>query len=127
MKLRFTLRRLMLFIAVIAIYLGTGVGGYRAHLRQLQREAQMIYDRQLRDNEFEIAFAEKTGGTPSITRLLPGGPRCHVDYCIPIVPGVCFVQSGWGVHSLCAREGTKIVIFYGTGSFTLMELMTAVA
>lgn len=62
-------------------------------------------------------------GLPPIYRLRAGGPKSAVAWCFPILPGVLLAKSSYNVGPLYAQGGQKIVIYYGVGSFTLLELV----
>jgi hypothetical protein len=106
-KRRFWLRAGFLLV----LYLVTWVGGWAAHAWDLEAEAQRIWA-ELNRQRFLADF----------TVLREGGPRTHVDWCFPVLPGLLVAKSWYSVSPGSERGGVKLVLFFGIGSAELMEI-----
>jgi len=54
--------------------------------------------------------------------LRPEGPASDVNWCLPLLPGVLLADSAYFIGPIYAKRTTKIVVYYGVGSFTALEL-----
>ena len=117
-----TKRRIL--ITVVAAYLVTWVGGWIAHVREMENLARQKYSRAEVHNA-EAIEAERLN--PIVDRaypieLRPEGPASDVNWCLPLLPGVLLADSAYFVAPMYAKGTTKIVVYYGRGSFTALEL-----
>ena len=113
-------RRKKLLIVGALLYAVTWVGGWRAHAREVAEEAKRRYGQAVAQNN-------KIAGGPSIDagleiELSVDGPRSGVDWCVPLLPGVLLADSYYVVGPLYGEGQTKLVLYYGFGSWTLFEL-----
>lgn len=108
--------RWIIIVDLVALYIHTWFGGQQAHQREMRARASQNFDAALRINENSMA-----NGSGPLIKLLPS-PRSKVEWCFPILPGVLYAHSWYSVGPLSAGGGDKIVIYYGFGSFTLLEL-----
>ncbi len=109
---------------IIYLYLFTWVGGWIVASRQIKSEATAIYEKGLKVYFERVLYYEKRG---SITHRLPynpAGPTASVKWCVPLLPGILLMDSGYCIGPLWAKSGTKIVFFYGFGCIELVYLYT---
>ncbi len=115
-------RHARIITVIIAAYLVTWIGGWFAHQREMSVLAQRLYNDAERTNAKFIEWERQGAGKVKPIELLPGGPKAGVNWCFPILPGVLVVDSSYVVGPIFGKGTTKIVLFYGFGSITLMEL-----
>lgn len=117
-----TKRRIL--ITIVAAYLVTWVGGWIAHVREMENLARQKYSRAEVHNA-EAIEAERLN--PIVDRAYPielrrEGPASDVNWCLPLLPGLLLADSAYFVGPMYAKGTTKIVVYYGVGSFTALEL-----
>ncbi len=101
-----------LFAAVVPIlYAVTWIGGYFSHVQELAAEAAINYAYVQKVN------AERDAGIA----LNADGPHTGINWCVPVLPGVLIVDSYSINGPLAGRGSSKLVLFYGFGSFVLDE------
>lgn len=54
----------------------------------------------------------------------PRGPRVHVDFALPVLPGVLLVTNGYTIGPLWGRGQVTFFLYYGFGVCRLFEFMT---
>ncbi len=113
------MRRRGVLIVVVALYAVTWVGGWRSHEREIAAFARHRYDSAISMNAKLAQHASEKGYS---IKLRAGGPSSGVEWCIPIVPGLCLANSYYVVGPLYAAGTTKLVLFYGVGSITVCNL-----
>lgn len=107
---------------IIVAYLVTWIGGWYAHQREMSALAQRLYKGAEANNAQQIEWEREGRGKAMPIKLLPGGPKAGVNWCFPLLPGVLVVNSSYVVGPIFGKGTTKIVLFYGLGSITLVEL-----
>jgi len=110
-------------VIIVALYAVTWIGGWAMHDHEVKALAQRLYDDANQHNrEIEQAFrAEGVEGDWGIT-LREGGPAANVNWCIPILPGVLIADSYYVIAPLWGQGGVKVVVYYGFGTITILEL-----
>jgi hypothetical protein len=116
-------------VVLAALYVHTFVAGRNAHQREMRAKAERLYARAARLEVDEANWNRELGHPVSArsTRLHPRGPSSGVDWCVPILPGVLLANSYYSVGPLNGSGGQKIVVYYGAGSITVLELLRWVA
>src|SRR5688500_7844468 len=117
-----TIRGLMAMTGVIAVYVVTWIGGYLAHGRVVGMVRVLTYKQFAYRNSEAEAIEAESGFKEFGAKIHDGGPRTGIAWCIPVLPGVLLVNSYRSVGPLYGSGGTKTVVFYCAGSFTLCEL-----
>ena len=117
-------RKLLVGILVAALYLVTWFNGCASHTRALREHARRLYDETIEHDLALARFAAENGLTHSPTELRRNGPRVGVEWCLPVLPGVLLADSWYLNGPLFAEGSWKIVLYYGFGSATLIELTT---
>lgn len=105
----------LLFI-IVAAYDVTWIGGWHFHWKEISTEAQLRYDRTRALNAKWKEISDDQ------VELRHGGPQYGVDWCVPILPGVLLADSFYVVGPLYGKGGLKLVLYYGFGTLTLLEL-----
>lgn len=118
-------RRTRNSLILLASYLITWAGGWRAHSREMASRATHLYQRveveKARFLEWQrqgLVAADEVYST----ELLPGGPTSLVNWCLPILPAVLLADSEYEVGPHYGRGSAKIVFYFGAGSVTLLDL-----
>jgi hypothetical protein len=105
--------RHIVLVVIVLLYTATWVGGYYFHVQQLAATAEYLYANGKR---------QQTTTTANGAIVSPDGPTVKVVWCVPILPGLLFVNSYYEIGCLWAQGGMKIVFFYGCGAKTLRDL-----
>ncbi|MCP4608720.1 MAG: hypothetical protein GY845_08395 [Planctomycetes bacterium] len=112
-----TIKRKVISIVVILLYVITWLGGHRTHSINLQKHAAQLYVGALVKNKEMSDFALSEGlEKPQPITLRKDGPRSKVKWSIPIFPGILLANSYYEIGPLSAKGGTKIILYYGTSS-----------
>jgi hypothetical protein len=115
-------RKWLIAIAVFAAYLATWIGGWQSHSKELEARAQRYWMEASAKNSEMTRIARGYGQEYEPIELSEGGARAHVDWCVPVLPGVLIADSSYIVGPLYGRGGYKVVVFYGLGSAELFTL-----
>jgi hypothetical protein len=109
-------------MAVLALYVVTGIGGSLCHSRDLEASAWENYRELERRNAAALAAARAEGDEPFLMELYEGGPVTGVNWCVPVLPGILLVDSYSACGPMGGRGTAKVVAYYGTGSMIVCEL-----
>lgn len=115
-------RRSRFIVAIVVAYLITWVGGWFAHQREMSVLARQLYKSAEASNAKELEWEREGLEEAMPIKLLPNGPKAGMNWCFPLLPGVLVVDCSYVVGPLFGKGTTKIVLFYGFGSITLVEL-----
>jgi hypothetical protein len=108
--------------ALILLYGVTWIGGCSDHSAQLRQEATRRYESASeRTRELDV-IADQLGVPFDPIELLRDGPKSRVNWAVPILPGLLLADSEFVVGPLYAKGSAKLVVYYGFGSLTLVEL-----
>lgn len=118
-----TLKRKVISIVVMLLYVITWIGGHRTHSINLQKHAAQLYVGALFKNKemSDMASSEGLEEPPPIV-VRKDGPKSKVKWSIPIVPGILLVNSYYVIGPLYAEGGTKIILYYGISSKVICYL-----
>jgi hypothetical protein len=117
------LRQYRWWYIVAALYLLTWLGGWIAHAHELRVFSDDYWS--YLDGKLQVAMVEQRKQRdefPRTYQVYESGPRSWVRWCLPILPGILLVDSGYSVGPLHARAGIKLVVYYGVGSSELCML-----
>jgi len=118
-----TIKRKVISIVIILLYVITWLGGHRTHSMNLQKHAAQLYVGALFKNKEMSDFALSEGlEEPLPIELRKDGPKSKVKWSIPIVPGILLVNSYYVNGPLWAKGGTKIILYYGISSKVICYL-----
>jgi hypothetical protein len=116
------------FLSVyLVLYVATGIGGYRSQAQQLRAEAeagcqqykQMQWLREGEEAEREVMRQrglEPPRRSPHLDNLRP---KYRIAWCVPVLPGILLVDSSYSLEQRLISSGTKLVFYYGFGSYDL--------
>jgi hypothetical protein len=108
---------------LVVLYVGTWIGGWGSHARQLRDHAEGRYRAAEKLNRELAADPAR----PAPIDLHEGGPTAEVAWCLPVLPGVLLAYSGYSAGPLFGRGGVKVVLYYGFGSAEVCTLCGWVA
>jgi hypothetical protein len=113
-------KRKKVLLGILALlYGGTWFGGWTSHAESLRERADATYHDVEWRNQEAAAWAKRMGATPYQIEIHDGGPILHIDWCVPLVPGILLSHSDYSVGPLIGCGGFKIVLYYGFGSTEL--------
>jgi hypothetical protein len=108
-------------ITIVLLYLFTWVGGWISHAHNTAVKAQVMWERIDREiKEREAGFPPMKPSAVVYLYRHEGGPRTHI-VAFPLLPGVLAASSEISVGRLNGSGDWQIVVFYGFGSFVLLE------
>jgi len=109
-------------MVLVSLYVATWIGGWRSLSGELDRRAWAgWHEGTQREQEITHRFAAEGLDKPGGFELLKGGPVTHF-WCVPLLPGVLLTKSSSIIGPMWGGGETKIVMYFGTGSFDLMIL-----
>ena len=112
-----TIKRKVISIVIIILYVITWIGGHRTHSMNLQKHAAQLYVGTIFKNQKWSDWARSEGlEEPPPIRLRKDGPKSGVKWSIPIFPGILLANSYYEIGPLSAKGGTKIILYYGISS-----------
>jgi hypothetical protein len=103
-------------LVVFGLYLVTWIGGWISHSQDMSRRAERLYDRTWR--RFQL---EPESGLKGIY-LFTDGPKSHVNWCVPLLPGVLLTHSSYLAGPVNGNVSYRLVTYFGFGSFEVVEM-----
>lgn len=107
-------RRLLIRLFIVALYVFTWIGGWRCHAREMAAYARYRYDHAVSINALIEQHPTENGHPIKLSTPFSG-----VEWCIPVIPGVCLANSYYGIGPLSAAGTIKLVLYYVGGSITV--------
>jgi len=109
-------RRLTIVLVISSLYLVTWIGGWVTYQHDFRERIDSKHAKARQRYAELAAFAEREGlQQPAVD--LYAKPTSHVDWCVPILPGVLIADSSYVCAPLWGEGGWKIVLYYGWGTF----------
>lgn len=108
---------------IFLLYVATWIGAWISHSQNIKASAEKSYITYLENQKIMEAFyeSENLGEYQRPARVLEGGPKAGVQWCIPLLPGIALVHSSYVIGPLWGKGSAKVVFWYIFDSKVLVE------